>query len=49
MTQPSPDPEHAGQLLYQLLYGEELQRVLQNARDGMLVPHWRELVATMSP
>lgn len=46
MTQPSPNP---GQLLYQLLYGEVLQRVLQKARDGLLVPHWRDLVATMSP
>lgn len=49
MNQPSPSPEHAGQLLYQLLHGEVLQRVLQNARDGLLLPHWRESVATMSP
>lgn len=50
MTQPSPNPgEQVGQLLYQLLYVEVLQRVLQNARDGSLVPHWRESVATMSP
>ncbi|KUH89417.1 hypothetical protein [Mycobacterium sp. IS-1556] len=50
MTQASPNHgEQAGQLLYQLLYIEVLQRVLQNARDGLLVPHWRELVVTMSP
>ncbi len=49
MTHPLPTPGDTGQLLYQLLYVEVLQRVLQNARDGSLVPHWRELVATMSP
>ena len=50
MTQPSAgDREKPGQLLYQLLYTEVLQRVLQQARDGLLVPHWRDLVATMSP
>jgi hypothetical protein len=39
MTAPAPNPgEQVGQLLYQLLYVEVLQRVLRNARDGSLVP-----------
>lgn len=50
MTHVSPNPsERSGQLLYRLLYIEVLQRVLQSARDGVLAPNWRELVATMSP
>lgn len=49
MTQPSSNGPDTGQLLYKLLYNEVLQCILQNARDGLLVPHWRELVATMSP
>lgn len=50
MTQPLPvDSEKPGQLVYQLLYIEVLKRVVQNARDGLLAPHWRDLVATMSP
>ena len=51
MTQSLPldDDEKPGQLYYQLLYLQVLQRVLQDARDGLLVPHWRDLVATMSP
>jgi hypothetical protein len=45
MTAPAPNPgEQVGQLLYQLLSVEVLQRVLRNARDGSLVPHWHELV-----
>ena len=50
MTHASPNGgEKPGQLLYQLLYIEVLQRVLQQARDGLLVPHWRDMVAAMSP
>lgn len=49
MTQPLPNHQDSGQLLYQLLYVEVLQRVLQQARDGLLVPHWRDTVAAMSP
>ena len=47
MMQPIPSHPDIGQLSYQLLYGEVLKRVLQQARDGLLTPHWRDLVATM--
>jgi len=49
MTHPTPDASKSlGQLSFRLYLGEVLRQALQQARDGVLGPQWRENVATSS-
>jgi hypothetical protein len=49
MTHPPPDASKSlGQLSFRLYLGEVLRQSLQQARDGVLGPQWRENVATSS-
>jgi hypothetical protein len=45
---PAEASESLGQLSFRLHFGEVLREALQQARDGVLDPQWRETVATSS-
>lgn len=49
MAYPIPNPgDSLGQLSFRLYYGEVLRQALQQARDGVLHPQWRENVGSSS-
>lgn len=49
MAHPFPnDRETLGQLNFRLYFGSALREALQQARDGVLQPNWRETVAASS-